>query len=68
MRKVYFGGFRATPVYRRAALLAGNRIKGPALIEEYASTTVLMPGDMMTVDAFGNLMIAVGNKPGWRRP
>ena len=29
----------------RAALLAGNRINGPALIEEHASTTVLMPGD-----------------------
>jgi N-methylhydantoinase A len=58
---VYFGGrFRATPTYDRAALLAGNRIKGPALIEEYASTTVLMPGDAMEVDALGNLVIAVG--------
>ncbi len=60
-RKVYFAGrFHATPTYRRDALLAGNRIKGPALIEEYASTTVLMPGDTMEVDAFGNLVIAVG--------
>ncbi len=39
--------------------LAGNRIKGPALIEEHASTTVLMPGDVLEVDAFGNLVIAV---------
>ena len=47
-RKVYFGGgFRPTPTYRRAALLAGNRIAGPALIEEHASTTVLMPGDTL---------------------
>ena len=62
-RQVYFGGrFRATPTYRRAALLAGNRIKGPALIEEYASTTVLMPGDTLDVDAFGNLVIAVGGE------
>jgi N-methylhydantoinase A len=61
-RKAHFGagGFRATPVYRRAALLAGNRIKGPALIDEYASTTVLMPGDALVVDAYGNLVIAVG--------
>ncbi len=60
-RQVYFGGrFHATPTYDRAALLAGNRIKGPALIEEYASTTVLMPGDAMEVDALGNLVIAVG--------
>jgi N-methylhydantoinase A len=56
------GGFRATPTYRRHALLAGNRIKGPALIEEHASTTVLMNGDTMTVDAFGNLVITVGGR------
>ena len=60
-RKAYFGkGFLVTPVYRRGELLAGNRIKGPALIDEYASTTVLMPGDAVTVDAYGNLVITVG--------
>jgi N-methylhydantoinase A len=60
-RQVYYGGrFHATPTYQRGALLAGNRIKGPALVEEYASTTVLMPGDTLEVDAYGNLMIAVG--------
>jgi N-methylhydantoinase A len=59
-RPVWFDGrFREAPTYRRAALLAGNRITGPALIEEHASTTVLMPGDRMTVDANGNLLIAV---------
>jgi N-methylhydantoinase A len=59
-RKVWFDGrFRAAPTYRRAELLAGNRISGPALIEEHASTTVLMPGDRLTVDGYGNLAIAV---------
>jgi N-methylhydantoinase A len=62
-RNVYYGGkWHATPTYRREALAAGNRIKGPALIEEYASTTVLMPGDVMHVDALGNLVIAVGGR------
>jgi len=60
-RKVYFGRrFRPTSVFWRPALLAGNRISGPALIEEYASTTVLLPGDALEVDAYGNLAIAVG--------
>jgi N-methylhydantoinase A len=60
-RQVFFGtGFEPTPTYRRAALLASNRINGPALIEEHASTTVLMPGDACEVDAYGNLVIAVG--------
>jgi N-methylhydantoinase A len=62
-RPVYFrdaGGFRPAPTYARAALLACNRFKGPALIEEHASTTVLMPGDTCEVDGYGNLVIAVG--------
>ena len=59
-RKVWFDGhFRNTPTYRRTELTAGNTIKGPALIEEHASTTVLMPGDRMTVDDYGNLTIRV---------
>src|SRR5262249_33949645 len=64
-RAVYFAGggggegFRQAATYARKALLAGNRIKGPALIEEHASTTVLMPGDVCEVDAYGNLTIAV---------
>ncbi len=62
-RNVYYGGkWHATPTYQREALAAGNRIKGPALIEEYASTTVLMPGDVMDVDALGNLVISVGGR------
>jgi N-methylhydantoinase A len=62
-RNVYYGGkWHATPTYQREALAAANRIKGPALIEEYASTTVLMPGDVMDVDALGNLVISVGGR------
>src|SRR5579883_2794742 len=61
-RPVYFEGhgFVDTRLFARDALTAGNRIKGPALIEEHASTTVLMPGAALEVDRFGNLDIAVG--------
>lgn len=60
-RQVYFAstGFVETPTYHRPALKAGNRIAGPALIEEHASTTVVLPGDLLTVDAFGDLVIDV---------
>jgi len=62
-RPVYYAGrFHNTPTYRRPALVAGNRIEGPALIEEYASTTVLMPGDAMAIDVLGNLVITVGGR------
>jgi N-methylhydantoinase A len=60
-RKAFFGRrFVATPTYARASLLAGNKITGPTLIEEHASTTVLMPKDKLVVDAWGNLVITVG--------
>ena len=47
------------PTYDRARLKSGNRIEGPALIEEHASTTVVEPKDVLTVDAFGNLHIDI---------
>ena len=61
-RPVYFAeqaGFVETPTYRRDDLRAGNRLLGPALVEEHASTTVLPPGQALEVDALGNLVIAV---------
>jgi N-methylhydantoinase A len=61
-RPVHFGeGFIDTPTFARAHLLAGNRIAGPALIEEHASTTVVLPGAVAEVDGFGNLVIEVGS-------
>jgi N-methylhydantoinase A len=61
-KPVYFrsSGFVSTPVYKRPALRSGNRISGPALVEEHASTTVVQPGDSVLVDQFGNLQISVG--------
>ncbi len=53
------GGRRDAPVYHRNRLLAGHRIGGPALVCEYASTTVLAPGDRLLVDRLGNLDITV---------
>ena len=60
-RPVYFSGTGTveTPTYDRTLLVAGNRIAGPALVEEHASTTVVNPGDSLVVDAFGNLHIDI---------
>ena len=62
-RPVYFtkaGDFVDTPTLDRAKLHAGVSLNGPVLVEEYASTTVVLPGDRLTVDGFGNLVIEVG--------
>jgi N-methylhydantoinase A len=63
VKPVYFaqGGWADTPVYRRDLIRAGNRISGPALVEEHASTTVLQPGDELRVDELGNLQLSIGS-------
>ena len=45
------------PLYLRGKLLAGNQVKGPAIIQQPTATTVLLPGDEARVDDFGNLRI-----------
>jgi len=59
-RSVYFGpsdGWRPTPIYRRSSLPIGDEIAGPAVIEEMSSTTVVLLGQVATVDPFGNIII-----------
>jgi N-methylhydantoinase A len=57
-RAVYFGsGFQITPVYDRASLPTGKRVDGPAVIEEFGSTTVVFPGQVVEADPHGILVI-----------
>jgi N-methylhydantoinase A len=44
-------------VYDRARLGADDRITGPAIVEQYDSTTVVLADQVLTVDDFGNLLI-----------
>ena len=49
-----------TRYYDREALRAGNRLSGPAIVNQYDSTTVIPPGIDAHVDRFGNIVIEVG--------
>jgi N-methylhydantoinase A/oxoprolinase/acetone carboxylase beta subunit len=51
-----------TRFYDRAALQAGNRLEGPAIVHQYDSTTVIPPGVSAHVDQFGNIVIATGDR------
>jgi N-methylhydantoinase A len=64
-RSVVFDGHGAleAPVFHRDALLQGNVIDGPAIIEEAASTTVVPPGDAVRVNQYGHLVISLGETP-----
>ena len=51
-------------IYNREALQAGNQILGPAVVEEYDSTTVIPPDFEARVDAQGNLVLRAHADPG----
>ena len=64
-RAVYFGArFVDTPVYDRTLLPSGGRVDGPAVVEEFGSTTVVFPGQYVEVDPHGILVI----RPSKRSP
>jgi N-methylhydantoinase A len=59
-RRVWFvGGWRETPIYDRALLPRGGGFGGPAIVEQLDATIVVEPGNAVTVDALGNLVITV---------
>ncbi len=48
---------RTCPVYDRARLGAGAKLRGPAIISQLDSTTVLFPDQAAEVDKYGSLVI-----------
>ena len=60
-RLVYFGERKSrieTPIYRRDSLPDGLSVAGPAIIEEYGSTTVVGPDDRFSVGRLGEIHIS----------
>ena len=60
-RRVHFqevGRYLPTPIYERDRLVAGNRIAGPAVVEQADSTTIVPPSYVTRVDAYGRLIMS----------
>ena len=51
------GETHETPFYDRATLRAGDRIAGPAIVEQYDTTVVIPPRCEAAIDARGNIVI-----------
>ncbi len=59
-RSVMFGGtWHDTPIYRRGDLPKSLTLTGPAIIEQLDTTIIVEPGDKVTADAIGNLIVEV---------
>ena len=58
-RRVFFRetGWTDCPDYDRDALLAGNAIPGPAIVHEFDSSIVVLPGHRATVGPYGDIVI-----------
>ena len=60
-RHVWFAGkWLDTRILAREALHRGDTVRGPAIVEQLDTTTVIEPGDTAAIDAHGNLIIALG--------
>ena len=60
-RAIYRAGAREQyAVYRRETLKAGAQIRGPAIIEEPTSTSVIHKGDNLVVGSYGELLVKIG--------
>ena len=56
--EIVFKGERLpTKIYDRAKLTTGNRFDGPAIVTEFDSTTVVLPGYAAEIDANLNILI-----------
>ena len=51
------GGFVLCPVYDRDRLRCGNRIAGPAIVEQMDATTLVLPGMIARVEPYLNLIL-----------
>lgn len=59
-RKVWLpeaGGWVSCQVYDREKLQAGNRVPGPAVIEQMDTTTIVLPGMQARAEPFLNLIL-----------
>ncbi len=56
--QVYFAGkWQPTTIYDRSKLQPGNEVQGPAIVTEFDSTTVILPGYSGHIDRYFNILI-----------
>lgn len=60
-RRVYFDakhGWVDTPIYRRGDLPPETEFSGPAIINEMSATSLILPGQTVRADRWGNLIVS----------
>jgi N-methylhydantoinase A len=63
-RSVWFSkGYIETPIYDRTVLPSGFQVLGPAVVEEFGSTTVVFPDQALAVQDHGIMIITSQGAP-----
>jgi N-methylhydantoinase A len=57
---IFADGVRDTPIFDRERLETGAHLTGPAVIVQSDCTTLIHPGQAVSVDAYGNLIVQTG--------
>ena len=52
-----YDGKMRVAIHDREGLGSGAAVNGPAILEEWTSTTLILPDQQAAVDAYGNLII-----------
>jgi N-methylhydantoinase A len=63
-RPVYWAAWKRqeqTAIYEGSALVPGNRLDGPAVVETAVTNVVVHPGQSLRLDAFGNFEITIAD-------
>ncbi len=63
-RKIYFGGsgWLSAQIFNRDTLAPPFKGEGPAVIEEYGSTTIIWPNDRFAIGALSEIRIECGQR------
>jgi N-methylhydantoinase A len=64
-RPIIFAGSNAPvncPIYDRERLSPGMKLSGPAIVEEWTSTTLVLTDQQLALDEYGNLVLTICSK------
>ncbi|GGB39230.1 hydantoinase/oxoprolinase family protein [Virgibacillus dakarensis] len=66
-REVYFSeveepGYYETDIFQRSELVTGDKINGPAIVDQLDSTILILPNQQAIVDPYQNLIIKVNGE------
>ena len=56
MKAIFFGKEYDARIYQRKDLISGQTFSGPAIVEEFTTTSVIPPNWKVTIDSYRNMV------------